>query len=146
MPKEQEFSIQVNEWVTKTKGNFDKFMLEFTQDIAEEVIKLSPVDTGFFRSSWTANIGRADIAFNAGGRPEGFERISEQQAATESLSRITLNLAGIKGGNTVYITNNVEYGPKLEAGFSKKAPSGMIGPTVNRANTIANKVISRLKK
>ena len=81
-----------------------------------KIIKRSPVDTGRFRGNWQFTIGRpAQGQIASGGVPT-----SELVSASNSW----------QSGQTFYITNNLPYGERLEYGWSKQAPQGMVRLTL----------------
>lgn len=122
------FEADVSKWVKKAGRNADKFVSEFTQDVAEEVVKRSPVDTGFFRSSWVASVNTVNTTYNgeAGGSPDFSALINA------------------KAGNVYYISNNAPYARRLEYGYSKQAPQGMVRVTLSQADNIAQRVLRRI--
>jgi hypothetical protein len=139
----EQFSISIDKFVKKAQGNTDRFMLEFTQDIAENVVTKSPVDTGFFRSNWKANIGSVEIGPER--KPKDFN-LGASAATSQALGNITANLIGVDGGDVVYITNNADYARKLEYGWSNQAPEGMVRITIAKAPSIAREVLKRINK
>lgn len=143
-----QFTIDISRWTEKVENNLDKFMLEFTQDLAEEVIKNTPVDTGFLRASWTANIGSPDTATRGryAGAKGGGEAVNGGSALSEASTRITANLLGVKGGDTVYYTNNAGYGAYVEFGTQFQAGQGFVRNAVNKAPTLARNVARRVNK
>lgn len=143
-----EFSVDISKWVDKVGDNIDKFMLEFTQDLAEEVVTGTPVDTGFLRGSWTVNIGSPDIQTKGKlkGEKGGGAGINGPAASQESMNRIALNLISVKGGDIVYYTNNVKYGPFVEFGTSRQAAQGFVRNAVAKAETLAANAARRVNK
>ena len=87
-------------------------------DMAGQMIRLSPVDTGRFRSNW--QYGGGAINTYTGSAID----------ASGSIGRITAGIAGWKPGETMWITNSLPYAQRLEAGWSKQAPAGMVRTTV----------------
>lgn len=136
-----QFEIDIQKWIKKVSDNVDNFMLEFTQDLAEEVVTNTPVDTGFLRASWTANTNSPDLS-SIGAETNG----NEGAATTASLSRITANLIGVQGGDIVYYTNNAEYGAHVEFGTSRQAGQGFVRDAVAKAETLANNAAKRVNK
>lgn len=136
-----DFSVDISKWTKKVESNLDKFMLEFTQDLAEEVITNTPVDTGFLRASWTVNISSPDTS------TKGTETGGNEVAATsEASTRITAKLLGVKGGDTVYYTNNAGYGAYVEFGTQSQAGQGFVRNAVNKAPSLARKAARRVNK
>jgi HK97 gp10 family phage protein len=136
-----QFCIDISRWTKKVEQNLDRFMLEFSQDLAEEVIVNTPVDTGFLRASWTANIGSPDTK-TVGSETGG----SESASISQSLSRVSAKLIGVKGGDTVYFTNNAEYGAYVEFGTQFQAGQGFVRNAVNKSATLARNAAKRISK
>lgn len=53
--------------------------------------------------------------------------------------------ASFKMGATIYLTNNSDYGTRVEDGWSKQAPSGMVKVNVLRFDSILKKNIGKYK-
>lgn len=134
-----EFSVDISKWAKKTEKNIDRFMLEFTQDLAEEVVTNTPVDTGFLRASWTATVNIPDIS-TEGAQTGG----NAEQASSQALTRMTANLIGVKGGDTVYYTNNANYGIFVEYGTSRFEGRAFVRNAVSKAGTLAKNAARRV--
>lgn len=128
-----EFVFAIDKFINKAGANIDRFMREFPQDLAEKVVENTPVLTGNLRANWTAAIGVPDRAFN--GVP-----------GDDPMGRIALNLSKAKGGDTIFITNNTEYGPYVEWGTSRMAPRAMVRKTLAQAPAIAAATIRRINR
>lgn len=107
---------------------------KITLDVFNNVIRLSPVDTGRFRGNWQPAVGVA---------PAG-----ELQALDPSGATVRTKIAGVVGtveaGDVIYMVNNLPYADRLEDGYSRQAPAGMVKLTVQRFQPIANKIISQI--
>lgn len=90
--------------------------------LGTKIIKRSPVDTGRFRGNWqfTTN-APASGQLAATGVPTG-----ELVSAAETW----------QSGSVFYMTNNLPYGERLEYGWSKQAPSGMVRITLTEYDQI----------
>ena len=126
-----QFTIDISRWTKKVENNLDKFMLEFTQDLFEEVVMNTPVDTGFLRASWTPNIGSPDLTYTPSGTGQNTQ---------------SLKLLGVKGGDTVYYTNNAGYGAYVEFGTQFQAGQGFVRNAVNKAPTLARNAARKVNK
>jgi hypothetical protein len=109
------------------RGDFEKFATRVVQKVVlsvnGELIKTTPVDTGWARSNWIPNIGHP-YAKPAGSRIEaemGTLDLSPQQKGTANIAtKYHLN------DGTIYITNNVYYIKNLNDGSSKQAPKAFV--------------------
>ena len=72
----------------------------------------TPVDTGRARGNWNIGAGSPDLS------------------TTEQTSSPRPSLAKGDGEKVIYITNNLPYIERLEDGWSKQSPSGMVGLTM----------------
>ena len=86
-------------------------------ELFNRVIQKSPVDTGRFRANWNCSIGSPDLSTSQAIDPSGSGAISK---ATSTVVSYTLN------GQSVFLTNNLPYADRLENGWSKQAPNGMV--------------------
>jgi hypothetical protein len=104
----------------------DEHHAEYVRALYSEILKHSPVDSGKFRANWNIGVG-------------GPKRITYE--TTETDFNKASRLANSLRGKDVYIDNflpyaaNIEYGryksgPKTVGGFSKKAPQGVLGPSI----------------
>lgn len=86
---------------------------QITIDVFNSIKVRSPVLTGRFRANW-------NVSYNS-------------PVLTTSLSTSSTRIDGqiskvrtLPVGGIVYISNGLPYGEKLENGYSRKAPSGMV--------------------
>lgn len=84
-----------------------KAMKSISLKVLASVVKKTPVDTGMAKNSWNLSEGKIDTSLNNKVRDE------------------------ISGKKDIYLTNSVDYIMKLENGYSKQAPKGMVALTVN---------------
>jgi hypothetical protein len=84
--------------------------------LTNRIVKRSPVDTGRFRNNWQASVNSINTATTPTADRSGSQAINK--------ARGTIN--ALKMGSTFYLSNNLPYAKRLEYGWSKQAPSGMI--------------------
>jgi hypothetical protein len=109
----------------------EEVVLQVTQKIALEalskVVMRSPVDTGRFRANWNVSFGAPNLAISEKKDKPGTETIARGQSLIDSLDRL----------NQVWISNNLPYANRLENGWSRQAPAGMVALTFAELSTIA---------
>lgn len=88
--------------------------------MGSKVIKRSPVDTGRFRNNWQFSID----APATGKDPGAGNEIDLVNTANKMVA-----------GNTFYMTNNLPYAERLEYGWSKQAPQGVVRVTLGEYKT-----------
>lgn len=111
------------------KVNVPNATLKVQRAVALQVLNgfilRSPVDTGRFRASWTAQAGSPNPVYAV----EGLDTYPSPNAnvllASSGLSRPFMAL---------YVNNNLPYALRLEEGHSGQAPAGIVAPTVAGIN------------
>lgn len=147
----QDFEKEVDVFIGSALGKIDKFLFEFSQELSLDIIQGTPVDTGFLRASWTASVNVQDSTTTASfaGPKGGGEAVNGPAATEEASKRIANNLSGVAGGDSVYISNNVEYGPEQEFGSERfDVPFGgraFVRGAVNDADRIAQETLAKIK-
>jgi len=100
--------------------------------MAKEMVESSPVDTGRFKSNWQYGEGSINMDTS---RPAG----------EDPLAAIAVGIASWKMGETAFITNALPYAYRLETGWSKQAPAGMVGVTMVNFQTHFDRALSEAK-
>jgi hypothetical protein len=119
-------TIKHSDWIKKQKASLLVIARKSPAALAAKVVKKTPVDTGVLRGSWTASLNNP-IANNV----HRGER--NPQAYTVS-SRLGLN-------DEFYYMNGQHYARKIEYGYSKQAPNGMLRTSVAEWQQIVNGVV-----
>jgi len=114
------FSADLGKFSARAKGGIDTATRQATVLLAQGVIMKSPVDTGRFRANWqfsAAGIQRAtSMAVDPGGQV--------------TLHRLVAEIRQTGSGGVTYLSNSLPYAVRLENGWSKQAPQGMVRLTV----------------
>ena len=84
--------------------------------LTNRIVKRSPVDTGRFRNNWQASTGTP-----ATNQVQGTDKTGNKavDAARTQVNKLEM-------GQDFYLSNNLPYAHRLEFGWSKQAPSGML--------------------
>jgi hypothetical protein len=113
-----------SDWPTEVQLNelAEEEIKKFTGDLFRAAVKYSPVYTGSFRASWRVsfNIPREDVT----------NRDSPANPIRGASFRWP---SGFKLGDTVIVSNNQPYAERLEYGWSKQAPLGILGLAIASA-------------
>jgi len=139
MTENAQFMLDIDRFIKKAKGREARFVREFAQDLAEEIIQETPVQTGFLRASWAAGINAPDSG-HMGQRGT----VDSPSDPGGTMGRISLNLSKARPGDTIFISNNAEYAPHVEFGTSKMSPRAFVRRTVARAAQIAENTLRRV--
>lgn len=133
----------------KARVSLETAAREVLQDLALDVIRRTPVDTGFLRGNWTVNLnappsGRA----SDGGQPEvaypgsnKFPPIAPQTAA-----RVSAGIGKLRAGDTLYLTNNARYAAIIENGNATRRPRAMVRSAIANLDNIAQETITRIRR
>lgn len=124
---------QLKAFAEKTKADMETVVRKTAFSLGESMVVMSPVDTGRFRGNW--QYGADTINTSTGG--------ADDKSGRTALNRIQAGIRGWKPGQTIWLTNSLPYGPRLEAGWSKQSPSGMVRVSVaNYQQYIADAIAS----
>lgn len=91
-------------------------------ELVRDVVDLSPVDKGRFRSNWMTGIGYAVRTTVS----------TEDKSGAPSLERAERALSSWTPGSVIWISNNLPYARRLEYGWSDQAPTGVARLSVQR--------------
>ena len=142
MAAARQFVVDLTRLVAKAKGNLDLVMRKIVLDLGTGVVMRSPVGDGSLWKSpppkgYTGGRFRANWQYGEGAVPRGTSPAIDRTGAT-SLARI----AAIKpdaAGKVHYLTNNLPYAMRLETGWSKQAPGGMVALAVREFQSVVAK-------
>lgn len=153
------FSLQIAEWVAKTKGDMDKIVRFALMSIDGKLVQRSPVGDAKF---W---IHPAPKGY-AGGRFRGAWIVSQwtPNASDSGLSRVSSGTGGFidkdgsatlaahagviseaRSGNIYYLYNPMPYGKRIEEGWSSQAPAGVVALTVVEWNNIVEAAVNGVR-
>ena len=121
-------------WVTKTEQKMDLAVRKIALELFSRVILKTPVDTGRARANWQIAIGSM---------PNGVLELDDK-SGTATISKGSAVVAGVKGGDVIYIVSNLPYINRLEDGYSKQAPAGMLGLTVQELQQVVRQIGAEL--
>lgn len=144
------FALDIAAWVNATKGSLDDTVGLVLVNIAAELDKRSPVGDatywknpppagyvgGHFRANWQLGVGSFPIGEIPGADPTG----------AGAQARIAAAIPDQAAGKVYWIANNVPYAQRLEYGWSRQAPQGVVGVTTAMFQQIAAKSIAEARK
>lgn len=119
MTQKSTWNVNPLDFMTDVNLSIQKRTLEVANAIFEGVVDRSPVFTGNFRASWRMSHTIEDLSISDGGSSE-----SPLPAPR------TPSLANLPKIPIIFITNAQPYALRLEYGWSKQAPSGIVRSTL----------------
>ena len=117
---------------SKMARNLNQGIRATLLEVSTAIIKDTPADTGRARGNWQASIGRGatkEIAVN-----------NQRSGEAKAIADVDQNVS-VAVGDLYYLTNNVPYIERLEFGWSKQAPSGMVRKNLQNFNRLLAKNI-----
>lgn len=97
----------------RTGLQLDTVIQKATLDLFRSVALKSPVDTGRFRANWNVSFGAANTSTT--------EATDSGRALREVQRVLSFPVGGV-----VHMSNGLPYARRLEYGYSKQAPYGMV--------------------
>lgn len=104
-------------------------------DLGGQMIDRSPVDTGRFKNNWVTATGVSDSSASA----------ASDKSGARSNSMLNEKVAGWKPGQTIWILNNLPYAKRLEYGWSKQAPGGIVRLSVQNYSVALKKAADAIR-
>ncbi|MFJ1075569.1 HK97 gp10 family phage protein [Bordetella bronchiseptica] len=114
------FTADLGKFAARAKGNIDTATRQATVLLAEGVIMKSPMDKGRFRANWQFSAAGIQRATSMAVDPDG----------QVTLHRLVADIKQTRAGGVTYLSNSLPYAVRLENGWSKQAPQGMVKLTV----------------
>lgn len=114
------FESDLQAFADKAKGKMDTVVRKVTIEVGNSLVMMSPVDTGRFRGNWQHGV---DV-------PNPLTTLATDKIGTPTMARLQSSAVG--AGTVQYITNSLPYAVRLENGWSKQAPQGMVRITAAR--------------
>lgn len=125
MANNDRFRARFAKRIEKAKGKFELFIKKLVVDIDASLVLKSPVDTGRFKANWVVGNGFVNTTTT-----EGLQAANNEPL----INSIKVN------GQTIYLTNSLPYASRLEYGWSKQAPAGMVRITLVEVQSIARQI------
>lgn len=107
------WSLPLRRWSKDTEKKLDLVTRKAVFDLFSTVVRRSPVDTGRFRANWNLSYGSIDTTVT--------DATSQTRVRGDLAKLLTSPINGV-----VFLANSLPYAKRLEEGWSKKAPAGMV--------------------
>ena len=135
MPDSQAFVLDLQKFAKKAQGRMDLVVKKIALEVLTGIVMKTPVDTGRARGNWQVDIGSFALGNISAFDPAGSGTIAR------GLSVINRQ----KGEQALYIVNNLPYILRLEDGYSKQAPAGMVELTLQQYPYIVQRATKAAK-
>ena len=127
-----DFRANFAKLLAKAGDKADMVVRRTALELQSMMIERAPVDTGRFKSNFVAGIGTVNTDISAA-------------PGSDATGRTATTLQGWKPGQTIFLTNSMIYARRLEFGWSKQAPAGMVRLAVANYSQALAKAVSDLK-
>lgn len=142
------FALDLQRFAEKAKDKADDLVGGVVVRIAQELDRRSPVgDATYWKHPAPAGyIGghfRANWQLGVNVRPMN-ELPGVDTTGTVALPRILAAIPDEAAGKVYWIANNVPYASRIESGWSRQAPQGLVGITVTKFQDWVNEEARKL--
>jgi hypothetical protein len=119
-----DFSLSMNELLKQVNGNVENVVKKSVFDLTSAIIKDTPTDTSRAKNNWL-------ISFNT-----PIDDVSNKLDANGNvaISEASQKIFNNKVPMVYWIQNNLPYIERLEYGWSKQSPNGMVRINILRFN------------
>ena len=109
------FALSVAHFAEKAGQRAEDVTRKIVIELFSRVVLKSPVDTGRFRANWQFGLQQVGVTSN-----------DTDPSGAAALGRITSGVASTPLGTSMWLSNSLPYARRLEYGWSKQAPAGMV--------------------
>lgn len=112
-----QWSVPLDRLVDKAKADMQTACRKIAFEAFKRVVEKSPVRSGRFRANWNASYASPNVS------------VSSSTNTARGLEEASKALE-FEVGSVWYFTNALPYAERLEYGYSKQAPGGMVRLTL----------------
>ena len=127
------FASDVAKYAKLAGASVDETGRAIVLELFGSVIKDTPVDTGRARGNWQTSMDS----------PATGE--TDRKGEGVALAEVDQQTASFGAGKVIYLSNGLPYILRLEYGWSKQQPGGMVRRNVARIQSIVRKAVSENK-
>lgn len=129
------FSLDIKKFKKKVEDRSRSVVQKVCLDIDKGVVLATPVDTGRARGGWNVGINNVNL-----------EETKQDKSGRDTISENEQTIQTADFGDSVFISNNVDYITYLEDGSSDQAPNGMVAKTVRRFPQFVRESVTESKR
>ena len=119
--KIDKFKQMIEEKVAQVQQGEVQARKDIAFEILYRIIYRTPVDTGNARSQWNVGLEKNNTAIDNAIDPTGQEAVNRAQVVLDRMKSTDTR---------IFFTNALPYAWRLETGWSKQAPNGMVQVTL----------------
>ena len=118
----KKFNLQLKKEIAATDELVEDKIISIGLDAFRRIVLKAPVDTGRFRGNWIVSKNTFNNTTNQITDKSGGRTITKGNKVIETFE--------YKKDKSIIMQNNLSYANVLENGSSKKAPQGIVAPTI----------------
>lgn len=130
------FALDLEKFAAKAGARADAAVGEIVGQLATRLDERSPVKSGRFRANWNYGLGAPDLSTS----------MATDKAGGATSSRIIAQIPEQASGQVHYLSNNLPYAMRLENGWSKQAPQGILSRTVVEFQTFVDEAVAAAQR
>lgn len=120
------WTVSIGALAARMKQRVEDVARSATVQLYRSVVLLSPIDMGRFRANWNVSFGAPDYSTTLS--------TDEARGLREADKALRMPVGGV-----VYLSNGLPYARRLEHGWSRQAPSGMVKLSIVRFHRLVQK-------
>ena len=121
------WTLDLNKYAEKQENKILEIRKSFLFALYNSITFRTPIDTGRARGNWNVSVNSADGATNENSKSPKYTSVSQ--------------MPNNRGDEPLFISNGLDYIERLEYGYSKQAPNGMVGVTVSSADDTLEEIV-----
>lgn len=143
------FTADISRWVAKAKGNEDKVVRKVIIGLGASIVMKNPVgDATYWKSSppagYVGGRSRANWQYGNGVMPSGsIDSVDASGGAT--IGKIVAGVSSSPTASVHWIANSLPYINRLEDGYSRQAPNGMVKLTAEEFQQIVRRAANGVR-
>jgi len=135
MPVTSNFDVTIRAFCGKSKARVKKIQQLIAQKMLNEIVDLTPVDTGRAKGNWNVNESTPDESYV-------WDKMEPSGSATKAAGAAKISQMS---GKSIYITNGIPYMEFLEDGWSRtQAPAGITKVALAMRDDIIDEALREL--
>lgn len=141
------FSLDLSRFAERAGVNMGAVVRKTVMDLGERMVEKSPVgDATYWKTpapaGYTGGRFRGNWQYGFGAAPAGdLPAIDAQGAMTNA--KLSAAIAGAPAAGVHYLVNNLPYARRIEDGWSRQAPAGVLGTTILEFGGIVTRAAAR---
>ena len=144
------FALDLRKFAEKAGNTADDAVGRIVVKVAAELDKRSPVgDAVYWKSpppkGYIGGHFRANWQLGVNTRPAG-ERAGVDPTGTETQAMILAEVPDKASGNVFWLANNAPYARRIEDGWSRQAPQGLVGLTAIMFQQIVDDAVAEVRR